>query len=471
MMTVRVALRSLARSPGFAAATVITFMIGIGAISAMFSVINTVLLKPLAGVDTDRIVKLSEQFPAGAAYTRPRTFREWRELSDLFDAIGGRTYCSPNLSGIGEPEQLTGACVTANWFDVYRAHAILGRTFLADEDRPGREHVTVLDYGFGQRHFGGDQSIIGRKITLDQKPYVVVGVMPKEFLPLGKGGADLYLPRVLEANELTSLEVTARLRDGVTIDRTRAALGVDEARLSAANPADYRGVTAEVALLRETIIGPSRDLLWLLMAASALVLLIACVNTANLFLARAVAKGRETQIRAALGANRLQLIAPVLAESAIVSSAGGGLGLLAAGAIVRLLALRLDNFPRAQEIVVDFRVALFTLGISIIAVFVCGIAPALLRRQAAKNALVIAEVALTFVLLICSGLLMRSFAAMRQVDLGYNPQGAIFGFVSQPADLGDQRDAAVALWRSVRQRITTLPGVGSVATTTATPPH
>ena len=274
------------------------------------------------------------------------------------------------------------------------------------------------------------------------------------------------MPWVIEANQLEGLAVTARLRNGVTMERARAALVAEEASLAAANPADYaKGVTADVELLKETIVGPSRELLRLLMAASALVLLIACVNTANLFLARAAAKRREMQIREFLGANRRQLLAPMLAESAIVSLTGGGLGLLAAWVVARLLALRLENFPRAEDIAVDPRVALVTLAISIAAVF----APLLFRRQAAKNALVIAEIALTFVLLICSGLLMRSFAAMRQVDLGYNPRGVILGFVAEPADAKDDREAAVAIWRRVRERIAALPGVESVATTTATP--
>ena len=183
----RVALRSRMKSPGFALASVITLMLGIGAVSAMFSVVNAVLLKPLAGVDTERIVKLSEKVLNGSGYAMPETYRGWRKLPGLFDAIAGRTYCNPNLSGIGEPQQLTAACVTADWFEVYRAQAMLGRTFLPDEDRPGRANVAVLDYGFWMRRFGGDRSIIGRALTLDRARYVVVGVMPKDFLPLGKG--------------------------------------------------------------------------------------------------------------------------------------------------------------------------------------------------------------------------------------------------------------------------------------------
>lgn len=370
------------------------------------------------------------------------------------------------MSGIGEPRQLTAACVTADWFQVYRAHALLGRTFLPDEDQPGRANAVVLDYGFWMRTFGGDRSIIGRALVLDRSTYVVAGVMPKDFLPLGKGAADLYMPWVIETNPLEGLAVTARLRDGVTIEQARAALIAEEARLAAANPADYaKGVTAQVELLKETIVGSSRELLRLLIAASALVLLIACVNTANLFLARAAAKTREMKIREFLGASTRQLLAPILAESAVVSLAGGTLGLLAAWALARLLAARLENFPRAEDIAVDPRVALVTLAISVAAVF----APLLFRKQTAKNTLVVAEIALTFVLLICSGLLMRSFVAMRQVDLGYNPSGVILGFVAQPPDARDRREEAVAIWRGVRERIASIPGVESVATTTATP--
>ncbi len=469
-MNLRVAFRSLRRSPGFTLTAILTLVLGIGAVSAIFSVVNSVLLTPLSGVETGRLVKISEKFPGGGnGYARVRTYREWQKLTDIFDSIGGRQYGNPNLTGVGEPQQLTAALVTASWFGVHRAQPFVGRTFLRDEDRAGREQVVVLDYGFWMRRFGGDPSVIGRKLTLDLKPYVVIGVMPKSFLPLGKGATDLYLPWVLEANEITGFEVTARLRPGVTIERARAALGVVEARLAQTFPDDYKGVSVEVQPLLEAVVGPSRDLLRLLLAASALVLLVACVNTANLFLARGAAKSREIQIRAFLGATQRQLLAPAVAESAIVSLIGGGLGLLAAWASARVLAARLENFPRAEDIGVDSRVALVTLAISVLTVFACSAAATFLQKRTTRSALVIAEVALTCVLLISSGLLIRSFAAMRQVDLGYNPTGVILGFVSQPEDPHDQRTAAIALWQRVREKIAALPDVAAVATTTGTP--
>ncbi len=465
-MTLRVAFRSLRRSPGFTLTAIVTLILGIGAVSAMFSVVNSVLLKPLSGVDTGRLVKLSERFPDGSSgYARVRTYLEWQKLSDIFDSMGGRQYGNANLTGLGEPQQLTAAVVTATWFQVHRAHALFGRSILPEENHPGRAQVVVFDYDFWLRRFGGDPSLIGRTLTLDQKPYTVVGVMPKDFLPLGKGATDLYLPWVFDQNEISGFEVMARLRAGVSIDQARAGLNVVEARLARATPEDYKGLTIEVQPLLETIVGSSRDLLRLLLAASALVLLVACVNTANLFLARGAAKTRDLQIRAFLGANRRQLLAPLLAESAIISLTGAGLGLLAAWAIARVLASRLTNFPRAEDIGVDARVALLTLGVSVLTVF----ATALFQKRTARGALVIAEVALTFVLLISSGLLIRSFAAMRQVDLGYNPSGVILGFVAQPEDPHDQRTAAIALWRRVRERIAALPDVAAVATTTATP--
>ncbi len=469
-MNLRVALRSLRRSPGFTLTAVVTLVLGIGAVSAIFSVVNSVLLKPLSGAETGRLVKLMEKFPAGGAgYARVRTYREWQKLTDVFESLGGRQYGNPNLTGLGEPQQLTAALVTASWFAVHRAHPLFGRTFLPDEDHPGRAQVAVLDHGFWMRRFGSDPALVGRTITLDQKPYTVVGVMPKDFLPLGKGSTDLYLPWVLDENEITGFEVTARLRPGVSVDQARAALNVVEARLAQAAPGDYKGVTIQVQPLLEAIIGPSRDLLRLLLVASALVLLVACVNTANLFLARGAAKAREMQIRAFLGATHRQLLAPALAESAIVSLTGGGLGLLAAWNIARILAARLTNFPRAEDIAVDGRVALLTLAISVFTVFTCSTASTLLQKRATRGALVIAEVALTFVLLISSGLLIRSFAAMRQVDLGYNPGGVILGFVLQPEDPHDQRTAAIALRRRIREKIAALLDVAAVATTSGTP--
>ena len=324
-MTLRVALRSLLRSPGFTLTAILTLVLGIGAVSAVFSVVNSVLLKPLSGSETGRLVKLAEKFPAGGnGYARVRTYREWQKLTDIFESLGGRQYGNPNLSGSGEPQQLTAALVTASWFGVHRAQALVGRTFLPTEDQRGNAQVAVLDHGFWTRRFGGESGVIGRTITLDQKAYTVIGVMPQSFLPLGKGSTDLYLPWVLEDNEITGFEVTARLRDGVSMEQARGALNVVEARLLKSAPADYKGVTVDVAALLDATVGPSRDLLRLLLAASGLVLLVACVNTANLFLARGAARERETRIREFLGASRGQVLAPALAESAIVSLMGGG---------------------------------------------------------------------------------------------------------------------------------------------------
>jgi predicted permease len=469
VLTLRIAVRSLSRSPGFTIVAIATLVLGIGALSAIFSAVNSVLLKPLAGVETERIVKIWEKFPSHSGYARARTYREWRQLTDVFDELGARQYGNPNLSGLGEPEQLTAALVTASWFGVHHAQAMSGRTFLPDEDRPGREKVVVLDYGFWMRRFGGDRSLVGRAITLDNRPYIVAGVMPKDFLPLGKGWADLYMPWVIDANEMTGFEVVARLRPGVTIERVRAALDVVESQLIRAAPEDYRGVTPEVATLQETIVGQSRELLRLLLAGAGLVLLIACVNTANLFLARAASRRRESEIRAFLGANRLQLAAPALAESAIVAVTGGALGLLAASVVAWAIAARLENFPRAEEIGVDGRVALVALAAAVLTTLVCGVAPAFSTKRVRRSALVISEVALTFVLLIGSGLLIRSFVAMRQVDLGYDPRGVILGFIAQPEDPRDQRTTAVALWQRVRERIAALPDIAAVATSTGTP--
>jgi putative ABC transport system permease protein len=470
-MNFRVAFRSLTKSPGFAITAIVTLTLGIGAVSAIFSVVNSVLLKPLAGVETDRLVRVFEGLPNGAKMARVRTYREWQKLTEVFEAIGARQSCNPNITGSGEPQQLRSPCVTSSWFTVQRAQPLLGRTFLNDEDQPGRANVTVLDHAFWLERFGADAGVIGRTIVLDRKPYTVVGVMPADFQPYGKHSADVYLPWVLDENASTSVEVTARLRPGVSIENVHAALDVVHARLKQEVPFEYKDVKApeRVEPLIESVVGGQRTLLSLLLGASALVLLVACANAANLFLARAAAKKRESAIRAFLGANRRQLIAPALAESTIVATFGGGFGLLAAWGIALTLAARLTNLPRAEEITVDGRVVLATLAISIATVFACGVAPALWKRRARSGALVVAEVALTFGLLISSGLLIRSFVAMRHVDLGYRPEGVALGFVSQPEDPSDQRTKAITLWRRVRERIAALPEVASVATATSTP--
>jgi putative ABC transport system permease protein len=468
MLNFRGALRSLRRSPGFFAVAVLTLVLGIGALSAIFSVVNSVLLTPLAGVDTERLVKVYERSAQNNnQMATVRAYREWQKLTDIFEEIAATQSCRPNLTGSGEPAQLYAPCVTANWFRVYGAKALFGRTFLPDEDRPGRERVAVLDYRFWQKRFGGSANVIGQMIALDRNAYTIVGVMPPAFPPLGSGNTDLYMPWVLDENAITNVIVTARLKRGVSIAQAKSALNVIAKRLEKDDP-DHAGITVEVVRLRESAVGSYRELLLLLTGAAGLVLLVACVNAANLFLARGAARRGETRIRAFLGANRRQLLAPALAESAIVSVCGGGFGLLAAWAIARVLALRLQNFPRADEIHVDARVALVTLAVTVLTVFVCGMAPVLDLRRA-RAVLVVAEVGLTFVLLICSGLLIRSFVAMRQVDLGYNPHGVITGLVAQPEDPNDRRDGAVALRRRVRERITALPGVAAVATSSRVP--
>lgn len=468
-MTMRVALRSLFRSPGFAAVAVITLTLGIGAVSAIFSVVNAVLLKPLAGVETDRIVELSETLPNGVRAARVRTYEEWLKLAPVFDSMGARQYCNPNLTGLGEPQQLSAPCVTANWFAVWRSAPLLGRTFAAEEDQPGRALVAVLAYGFWMEKFGGDGGIVGRTIVLDQKPYIVIGVMPKDFAPVGK--ADLYLPWVLVENRPTSVQVMARLRPGVSIEQARAAMAVARDNLVREIPFEYKGIGGpdRVELQLDTIVGQQRNLLRLLLAAAGVVLLIATVNVANLFLARGGARRRDYMIREYLGANRRQLMAPALMESSIVAALGGGLGLLAAAGTLRALAARMDDFPRASEIGLDWRVVAMASVVSIAAVIVCGILPPVWTKKARQNALVIAEVALTVVLLISSGLLIRSFIAMRQVNLGYHPEGVILGFVSQPENPLDERAGAVALWKRVREKIAALPDVASVTTATGTP--
>lgn len=470
-MSFRVAFRSLVKSPGFTVVAVLTLTLGIGAVSAVFSVVNSVLLKPLSGFETQRLVRLFEDFPNGANMARVRTYREWQKLTGVFESIGARQSCNPNLSGVGEPQQLRAPCVTSSWFQVQRAQAALGRTFLSDEDHAGRAGVVVLDHAFWVSRFGGNPNVIGRTITLDRKPHTIVGVMGADFLPYGKHSADVYLPWVLDDAESTSVEVTARLRAGVSLEQAQAALDVVHERLKLEAPFEYKDVNSPVRAepLVESVVGSQRNLLRLLLGASALVLLVACVNAANLFLARAAGKKREMEIRAALGANRRQLIAPGLAESTIVAIAGGGFGLLAAWGVARVLASRLNNFPRVEEISVDWRVTFATLAISIITVFACGLAPAFSKERARSSALVIAEVALTFVLLISSGLLIRSFVAMRSVDLGYKPDRVVLGFVSQPEDVRDERARAIALWGRVRERVASLPDVASVATTTSTP--
>jgi putative ABC transport system permease protein len=475
-----VACRGLRRSPAFTVGAIVTLALGIGANTTMFSVVNSVLLRPLPGYQTDRLMQICDTGRGSCTFLAPEIYQRLREQLHAFAPVSANQYCRMNLTGIGEPEQLVGPCTTANWFELQRAQPMLGRTFLPDEDQHGRNKVVVLDHGYWQRRFGEDSKIIGKTLTLDKEPWVVVGVMPPSFKPIGAAPSPIYTPYVVADNP-HGLNVTARLKPGVSPQAAQAELNVAAGQLSRENP-DWRTLKLSGAPVLEQVTGPQRPLLLLLLAAVSLVLLIACVNVANLLLARSTARRHEIDIRMALGASRGHIVRFVLAEALTISGAASLAAVAIAYGGLRLLKPLTATLPRADELSVDARVLLCALLLGILAALLFGVLPAFRSAQPAQvagmrsrtssrsqRALVAGEVALAFVLLVGAGLLIRTFVAIRTTDLGYNPHHILTNFLALPPSPDGGRTAGAGLYARIRERVSALPGIRAVATASSLP--
>lgn len=477
----RASLRSLRGSPGFTATAVLTLALGIGANTTMFSVVNTVLLRPLPGYQTEQLVRVLDADRGGAlGYLNPDAFTRLRSWSQSFEQIAGMQFCQLNLTGLGEPEQLWGPCATANWFELQRARTLIGRTFLPDEDQHGRSHVVVLDHSYWQSRFGADPKVLGTKITLNKEPWLIIGVMPREFKPLGATASAIYTPFVLSDDaSKTSPLVSARLKPGVSIESAQAEMNVLAARLARENPADWKNIKLRLTPALEMLTGPQRPLLLILMGAVSFVLLIACANVANLLLARSNARRHEIEIRIALGATRARIISLVLVEASLLAIMASIASVLIAR--LGLLALKplIATLPRADELSIDVRVLACALALGIVSAVLFGVIPALrssdgagLRSRATpriQNSLIAGEVAIAFVLLIGAGLMIRTFAHSRAVNLGYDRRNVLTSFLSLPPAADGGRTAGVNQLSRIRERIAALPNVRSVATASSVP--
>jgi putative ABC transport system permease protein len=471
--------RALRRSPGFTIIAVLTLALGIGANTAMFSVVNSVLLRPLPGYETDKLVHILD--PRGNGHLDPKAFRHIREHSKSFDQVAGLQFCMSNLTGLAEPEQLRGPCSTSNYLDLQKIQPLLGRTFLPDEDQHGRNRVVVLDHGFWQQRFGGDPGIVGKTITLNREPWRVIGVMPPDFKPLGATKPLIFIPFVMEDNPTTGIIGLARLKRGVALQEARAEMKLISAELGRLDPAEWKDVELKLEPALENLTGAQRPLLFLLMGAVSFVLLIACVNVANLSLARATGRQDEIAIRVALGASRARIARFVLAETLLLSLIASALAIAIAHLSLRAMDPLTAGLPRADELRIDGRVLGAALILGIASAVLSGIIPAFrsarvegtagMRGRSGvtwQGALLSGEVALAFILLTGAGLLIRSFANIRAVNLGYDPHNVLTAFLALPAS--DQTTAgAASFYARIRERLSTLPGVTSVATASATP--
>ncbi len=484
----RYSARMLFKHPGFTIIAVLTLSLGIGANTAIFSIVNAVLLRPFPYEAPERLVIVGEYAPGGSV-SYPN-FVDWRDDRNVFDAASAvRSNESYNFSGAGEPERLQGRLVSAGFLTLLGVKPFLGRDFLPEDDRPGATPAVMLSYGFWSRTFGNDPNIIGKSITLNNQSYTVTGITSQDFqfsLP-----ADVTIPIGLSAERFKvrggdpGISVVARLKPNVSQQQAESELNVVYKRLEQQYPDTNTGRRGVLMPVHESFVGSVRQPLLILLGAVGLVLLIACANVANLLLVRASTRKREMSVRVALGANRWRIIRQLLTESFLLASIGAGLGILLAHWGTSFIASRLpDGIPRLAESNVDLRVLLFTLGVSIITGLLFGLAPALqasrlnltdalkegdrgsVGRQHLRNVLVVCEVALTLTLLVGAGLLIQSFRRVLQVDPGFETQNLLTMQVSVNNPDGNQ---VASFFKQLQENVRNLPGVKSVAISNGLP--
>jgi putative ABC transport system permease protein len=498
----RYAVRTLVKRPGFAAVTILTLALGIGANTAIFSVVNAVLLRPLPFPSPERLVMVWETAPGNETRSvAPGNLTDWRGQSRIFEQVAGYSDSNFNLTGGAEPERLAGATVSENFFAALGVAAARGRTFSTeDAARPG-ERVAILSDGLWRRRFGSDANLLGRNITLDGKSYTVVGVMPPGFhLPataelwaLGERGVPVppSLAAQFPDSDFAShrdahfVSVVARLKPGATLEQAQAEMSAIAQRLEQEYPETNSGLGVNVIPLHQQVVGRTQTMLWLLVGAVSLVLLIACANVANLLLARTAQREREIAIRMALGAGRLRLIRQTLTESLLLSVVGGAVGLLVAlWGVDLFVSLSPGDIPRLGEVGVDARLLGFALVISLVTGIGFGLLPALQssrldlnaslkeggtkategrRRRRTRSLLVVSEIALAQVLLVGAGLLLTSFLRLQSVDPGFNPEQLLTARVALSLTEYSDRSRRAAFYEEALRRLHTVPGVHSAA--------
>ncbi len=495
---IRWGLRSLLKRPAFTAIALLTLALGIGVNSAIFSAVDSLLLRPLPLSDPDRLVSVWEQTPRDGIrqnQAAPANFFDVQTQNQVFEQIGAYGPYDVNLTGDGEPERLDGQVVTANVFSILGVPASLGRTFSPDEDQPGQEHVVVLSDALWQRRFNRDPSIINRAITLNGESFVIIGVMPRGFF-FPQREIELWTPWAMEADQKAGrgdhyLTLVARLKQGTTLERANADLASIAQRLSAEYPRTNEGLGFIAHSLHQDYVGDLRLPVLILFAAVGLVLLIACANVANLLLAQATTRRKEIAIRIALGARRWIIVRQLLIESLLLATGGGLLGVLGAFWGVEALAKLLpESLSKLQNVSIDARVLLFTLGVSVLTAIVFGGVPALLASRTKPGAtlsdvardmaggtsgrhvrrvLVVSEVALAVVLLVSAGLLIRSFQLLRQVDTGFTTENALTMRMVLPFPKYQKAEARRAFYDEVLRKIHEVPGVDSAGMITFLP--
>ncbi len=493
------ATRALLRQPTFLLVALVTLALGIGATTAIFSVIKAVVLNPLPYDAPEQIAVLWEVSPEGnQERVSVPTYEDWKRASRSLQAVAAYRQVDFSYAGTGDPRNVPGVRATPDLFAVLRSQALVGRTFVPDEAVVGADRVVVLSHGFWTRVLGADAGVVGTRLQLDAVPYTVVGVMPPAFEFPTSTNVEVWTPLAFDPKDLhgasrraRSLTIVGRLAEGATMAQAQDELAVLSTRIAAAHADSNAGWGARVVAAHEQLVAQSRPALLVLMGAVAFLLLIVCANMANLLLARASSRRREIAVRGALGAGRWDVARPILAESLLLAAGGGALGLLAAFGGLRLLAtLPASELPRLDRIQLDGGVLLFALVVSVAVALAFGVLPALraagdLRNQMHETSgstgspyarkvlsgLVIVEVALALVLLVGAGLMTRSFQELLQVNPGFDATNLVAARVLLPTTKYNQRPAVARFYEEVVERLRRAPGVTAASAVSAMPLH
>jgi len=493
----RYSVRMLAHSPGFAILALVTLALGIGANTAIFSFVDGVLLKPLPYENGDRIVRVLEKPPRGERNgISTLNFLDWQRDNDVFDFMAAQTGGTATLTGVAEPVQLRGARVSSAYFDIFGIKAERGRTFLPGEDQPGKDHLVILSHALWLSQFGADPSIIDRTILLDNEPHTVIGVLPAGSA-FDRAFNQLWRPLAFEPSNMTRnfhwLGSFARLKKGVSLEQAKLRMNVIGARIEREFPDSNKGWGVVVERYADIIVGQdTRTALLVLMIATGMVLLIGCANLANLALARGISREREIAIRTSLGAGRWRLVCQFLTENVLLSVCGGLLGILVGYGMMKWMRGLIPpySFAREADITMDLRVLLFALVISVVTGLLFGLAPAIqatspdlvrsmktsgrsmtsmASRKWFRDLLIVAEVTLAFILLVGSGLVLRSFFRLLDVDTGFDSTNVMT--IGLPNSVKQYPDASrLNLYlRQIRTAVESVPGVRETALSCAAP--
>ena len=500
LQDLRYATRTLVKKPGFVLVAVVTLALGIGGSTAIFTVVNSALLRGLPYRSSNELYHLWERTPQKEFNRREFSYPDYQDYqqNSVFTGLAGYTGGGAILSGSGEPESVPAARASANFFSVLGVDPIVGRTFQDGEDKPGGPKVTVLTYGLWQRKFGGDPNAVGKQLTINGESYTVIGVLPQTF-QFALRPADLWLPYQPTPNQLSrrfmhGTNLIGRLKPGVSANQAQSELSVIASRIEQQFKDSHAGTVATLVPLQEEVVGNVRPILFVLLAAVGFVLLIACANVASLLLTRSLARQKEVAVRSALGASRWRVIRQLLTESLLLSIVGGAAGLLIAywgtPALVAVLPQsQLNAMPFLKSVQIDRSILLFSFGLSLLTGLIFGLAPALhsssldlneVLKEGGRNtsagvgyrlrsAMVISEIALAVVLLIGAGLMMKSLFRLLQTNVGFKTENLLTMTIVLPATKYTEDSQCIAFNDQLKERVQSLPGVANTGTVNILP--